>query len=111
MRREQRPRDGRGVALMVLRALQEQDAFLQNTLEAQCQSVGLDDRERRLAWELVLGATRWLSQLDDALGKHLKKRLLLKLDVDVRNALRLGAYQLLFLIESPLMPRYQPPWT
>ena len=56
--------------------------------------------ERRLFWELVVGCVRWLRLLDYHVGLHLKKSKS-SLPILVRNWLRVGAYQLLFLEKIP----------
>jgi 16S rRNA (cytosine967-C5)-methyltransferase len=61
---------------------------------------GLADRDRAFVTELVYGTTRRRRSLDWVLAAHVS-RPLDELDPDVRNALRLGAYQLLFLRTPP----------
>jgi len=60
----------------------------------------LDRRDKALARELVYGVLRWLSKLDYALERFSSRRLR-RLNPVVRNALRLGAYQLLMLDRIP----------
>src|SRR5688572_12666418 len=59
-----------------------------------------DERDRSLATDLVTGTLRWQRQLD-YLIEHFAKRPIAKLDVDVLQILRLGAYQLLHLDRVP----------
>ena len=59
-----------------------------------------DERDRALATDLVTGALRWQRQLD-YLIEHFAGRPLAKLDADVLQILRLGAYQLLHLDRVP----------
>ena len=59
-----------------------------------------DERDRALATDLVTGTLRWQRQLD-YLIEHFSKRPLSKLDVEVLQILRLGAYQLLHLDRVP----------
>ena len=59
-----------------------------------------DDRDRALATDLVTGTLRWQGQLDHLI-EHFAKRPLAKLDFDVLQILRLGAYQLLHLDRVP----------
>lgn len=56
--------------------------------------------DRNLATTLVLGILRWQIRLDEVL-KDFLKRPGGKLDLEVRIALRLGAFQLLFLARIP----------
>ncbi len=59
-----------------------------------------DERDRALATDLVTGTLRWQRQLD-YLIEHFAKRPLTKLDFEVLQILRLGAYQLLHLDRVP----------
>jgi 16S rRNA (cytosine967-C5)-methyltransferase len=59
-----------------------------------------DERDRALATDLVTGTLRWQRQLD-FLIEHFAKRPLSRLDADVLQILRLGAYQLLHLDRVP----------
>lgn len=59
-----------------------------------------DERDRALATDLVTGTLRWQRQLD-YLIEHFAKRPIGKLDVEVLQILRLGAYQLLHLDRVP----------
>ena len=60
----------------------------------------LSPRDHGLATDLVLGVLRWQAALDQTLARHCGQRLS-KLDPEVLTALRLGAYQLLFLDRVP----------
>jgi 16S rRNA (cytosine967-C5)-methyltransferase len=59
-----------------------------------------DERDRALATDLVTGTLRWQRQLD-YLIEHFAKRPISKLDFEVLQILRLGAYQLLHLDRVP----------
>lgn len=59
-----------------------------------------DPRDRALATELATGTLRWRNAIDYQL-QRLSGRPLHKLDVAVLDALRLGAYQLLYLDRVP----------
>jgi 16S rRNA (cytosine967-C5)-methyltransferase len=59
-----------------------------------------DERDRSLATDLVTGTLRWQRQLD-YLIEHFAKRPIAKLDFEVLQILRLGAYQLLHLDRVP----------
>src|SRR4029453_913947 len=58
------------------------------------------ERDRALATHLVTGTLRWQNELD-FLIQHFAKRPLARLDFDVLQILRLGAYQLLHLDRIP----------
>ncbi len=95
-------REARGVALEVLIRVASgaaSDRALDRALRIGGRS-RLDDRERRLATELVYGVLRRRRSLD-AMLEPLSKRPLGALDVAVIEALRLGAYQIRFLDRIP----------
>ena len=87
----------REIAFEVLRRVEEGGAYASRALDAALDQAGvLDARESALATELVYGTLRRALQLDAALAPH-SKRALDRVDPAARVALRLGAYQLLFL--------------
>jgi 16S rRNA (cytosine967-C5)-methyltransferase len=61
---------------------------------------GVSPKERRLAYELVLGVLRWQRQLDYFIEKY-ARRAVESLDLRVVIALRLGLYQVRFLERVP----------
>ena len=60
----------------------------------------LSPADRGLCTEIVMGVERWRTRLDDAVAPHLSHSLS-KLDREVLLALRMAAYQLLFLERVP----------
>jgi len=89
----------RAVAYHVLRRVLERDAYAAELLHSG-RLDQLSAADRRLATELVMGVLRWQSRLDAALGGHLDRKLV-ALDPEVLVALRLGAYQVMFLDRVP----------
>ena len=59
-----------------------------------------DERDRALASEIATGVQRWRAALDHVIV-HVAKRPLARLDPEVVEVLRLGAYQLLHLTRVP----------
>jgi 16S rRNA (cytosine967-C5)-methyltransferase len=59
-----------------------------------------DERDRALATDLVTGTLRWQRQLDHLI-EHFARRSITKLDFEVMQILRLGAYQLVHLDRVP----------
>lgn len=87
----------RTIAFEVLRRVDEGGAFASRALDAALASAGrLEPREAGLATELVYGTLRRALTLDLALAPH-SRRPVAALDPAARVALRLGAYQLLYL--------------
>ena len=90
----------RQVALDALRALFEEDAFLQPVLASLADRAELQGSDRRLAWELVLGVSRRWGTLSAVLDRQLDRGLE-SLPAEIQYALALGAYQLLYLDKIP----------
>ena len=60
----------------------------------------LDERDRALAFEIVLGTLRRQGEIDQLIAKP-SRRPVEKLDAEVRAALRMGCYQLRYLDRIP----------
>jgi 16S rRNA (cytosine967-C5)-methyltransferase len=88
--------DARRVALRALRRIDE-GAFANLVLPPLIERSDLEQRDRDFVTELTYGTTRMRRACDWLVDKHVDR----DLDVDVRNALRLGAYQLRFLSTPP----------
>ncbi len=89
--------NAREIAFAVLRRVEEGGAYASRALDAALAQAGATDpRESALATELVYGTLRRALQLDAALAPH-SRRALDGIDPAARVALRMGAYQLLFL--------------
>lgn len=85
------------IALEVLMKVEE-GGFASDLLEQRL--AGLDGRDAGLGTEIVMGSLRRRSQVD-ALIERGAKRTVDSMEPVVRNALRLGAYQLRFLSRIP----------
>lgn len=95
------PRTGRELARQVLARVEEDGAFGSRALSAALdRATSLSAPERGLATELVYGVLRRRARLDRALDA-VADRGLASLDPGLRIALRVGAYQLLFLDRVP----------
>jgi len=88
----------REVARRVLARVGGGGAWATLALDGELARSGLDDRDRRLAAELVYGVLRHQLRLDRALGAHADLR---RTPTAVLIALRVGAYQLLMLDRVP----------
>ena len=88
----------RRAAFTVVRRVFEDDAYADRALAAAV--AGLDNRERAFAQQLAYGTVQRVRTLDHAIDT-LGRRPVHKLDPPVRAALRLGAYQLVFLDGVP----------
>lgn len=92
--------DAREVALEALVRLETTGAYPKAVLNARLGASALSDADRNLARELVRGTVVWRGQIDHVLSRLLS-RPLEGLPVPIRNVLRLGAYQVLFLEHIP----------
>jgi len=89
----------RTIAFDVLLRVAKQDAYADDVLRAELDG-SVKTEDAGLATELALGVLRWQRLLDFAIDRYLKKPANTA-DVEVRIALRLGVYQLLFLDRVP----------
>ena len=88
----------REVARRALDRVDKDGAWATPALDGELARAGLDERDRRLAAELVYGVLRHRSRIDRALGAHANLK---KTPPKVVTALRVAAYQLLFLDRVP----------
>lgn len=93
-------RDARGTALDLLQRVEEAGAYAQPALAAALGRSELAPKDRALCTELVYGVLRWRGRLDYILSRF-ADRPLADLAGPVRQALRLGAYQLFHLDRIP----------
>jgi 16S rRNA (cytosine967-C5)-methyltransferase len=89
----------RTIAFDVLLRVAKQDAYADDVLRAELAKT-VKTEDAGLATELSLGVLRWQRLLDFVIDRYLKKPASTA-DVEVRIALRLGMYQLLFLDRVP----------
>ena len=89
----------RAAAFDILLRVEEQDAYASELLHSE-RLAKLSPADRGLTTEIVMGVLRWRSRLDGAIAGN-SSRALVKLDPQVLVALRIAAYQLLFLTRVP----------
>lgn len=92
--------NARELALKVLVDVEERESYANLALGAVLDKSGAGKLDRAFATELVYGTLRVRNTLDWALGRYLR-RPLSGLSAPVRNILRLGAYQILFMDRVP----------
>ncbi len=90
----------RSVAHAVLVELERIGGMADDLLDHRLSRSGLDDRDRALALELTYGVLRHQATLDWRLDQ-VADQVVRRLPSFVRNALRLGAYQLVYLDRIP----------
>ena len=86
-------------AFDILLRVEREDSYASELLHASHYS-NLSVADHGLATELVMGVLRWRSLLDKRIVEHSSQKLP-RLDPEVLTALRLAAYQLLFLDRVP----------
>jgi 16S rRNA (cytosine967-C5)-methyltransferase len=86
----------RRVAAAVLRRVEQEGAYADRALAGEAARAGLDTREHAFAMRLAYGAVQRRRTLDHVIST-LAQRPPARLDAPVRDALRLGLLQLLFL--------------
>jgi 16S rRNA (cytosine967-C5)-methyltransferase len=90
--------NARDLARRVLARVEKGGAWATLALDGELARSGLDDRDRRLAAEIVYGVLRHRTRLDRAIAQYAD---LGRTPPAVLNALRIAAYQLLFLDRIP----------
>lgn len=90
----------REVALLTLSAMERQGAWSDGYLKKAIRDAGLDRRDAALATRLCFGTLQNRMLLDFYIGYFSTMRLE-KMESSVRNALRLGVYQMAFLTRVP----------
>ena len=89
----------RASAFDILLRVEQQDAYASELLHSdRLDQLSIPDRA--LTTEIVMGVLRWRSRLDDALAVQ-SSRPLARLDPQVLTALRIAAYQILYLSRVP----------
>ena len=89
----------RVAAFDILLRVEREDSYASELLHASSYQT-LSSVDHGLATELVMGVLRWRSCLDRRIAEHSSQKLA-RLDLEVFTALRLAAYQCLFLNRVP----------
>ncbi|MEG0790373.1 MAG: transcription antitermination factor NusB [Gordonibacter sp.] len=86
-------------ALDVCRAVRERDAYAQDLIASRIDEARLSPEDRAFATRLVLGVVSAVGTLDEIVDRSLRS----PTDVqdDVRDALRIAVYEIMFLDKSP----------
>ncbi len=90
----------REIALAILDRVDRHQAYADVLLNARLEEAALPQADGALLTRMVYGALRWRGRIDWVLGTLLRDPLD-DLDPRLRNLLRLGAYELLFLDRVP----------
>ncbi|MBU2493841.1 MAG: 16S rRNA (cytosine(967)-C(5))-methyltransferase RsmB [Bacteroidetes bacterium] len=90
----------RGVAVKVLNRIDRTDAYLDKMLEIELKNSDFSGADKSLLFEIVHGVIRWLGRIDWILTGFYKGQFS-KCIPNVKNAMRVALYQILFLDKVP----------
>ncbi len=90
----------RGLAVKILNRVERTDAYLEKLLDHEMKSSELTGQDKALLYEIVHGVIRWMGRLDWVLNGFYKTQFS-KAIPNLKNALRVALYQILFLDKIP----------
>lgn len=90
----------RGIAVKLLNRIDRTDAYLDKLLEIEIKNSELTGQDKALLFEIVHGVTRWMLRIDWILNGFYKGQFS-KCIPNVKNAMRVALYQILFLDKVP----------
>lgn len=90
----------RGYAIKILNRVDRTDAYLDKLLDIELKNSNLSGPDKALLFEIVHGVMRWIGRIDWVLNGFYKGQFS-KCVPNVKNALRVALYQILFLDKVP----------
>ncbi|MBK9098738.1 MAG: 16S rRNA (cytosine(967)-C(5))-methyltransferase RsmB [bacterium] len=90
----------RGLAIKILNRIDRTDAYLERMLDNEMKSMEMSGPDKALLYEIVHGVVRWQGRLDWILNGFYKGTFS-KAIPNLKNALRVALYQILFLDRVP----------
>jgi 16S rRNA (cytosine967-C5)-methyltransferase len=90
----------RGIAVKILNRIERTDSYLDKLLDVELNSGELNDLDKRFLTELTHGVVRWKTRLDFIIEQFCKNKFAMQ-DPNIRNAMRVALYQILFLSKIP----------
>jgi 16S rRNA (cytosine967-C5)-methyltransferase len=90
----------RGLAIKILNRIDRTDAYLERMLDNEMKSMEMSGPDKALLYEIVHGVVRWQGRLDWILNGFYKGTFS-KAIPNLKNALRVALYQVLFLDRVP----------
>ena len=90
----------RGIAVKILNRVDRTDAYLDKLLDIEIKNSELSSVDKALLFEIVHGVIRWLGRIDWILNGFYKGQFS-KCIPNVKNAMRVALYQILFLDKIP----------
>ncbi|MBI3004935.1 MAG: 16S rRNA (cytosine(967)-C(5))-methyltransferase RsmB [Ignavibacteriales bacterium] len=90
----------RGISVKILNRVERSDAYLDKLLDAELRSEDMNELDKGLMNEIVTGVVRWKMKLDWVLIGFFHGNFT-KAETNIKNALRVALYQILFLDKVP----------
>ena len=90
----------RGLAIKILNRVDRTDAYLDKLLEIELKHSEFSGKDKALLFEIVHGVIRWLGRIDWILNGFYRGQFS-KCIPNVKNAMRVALYQILFLDRVP----------
>jgi 16S rRNA (cytosine967-C5)-methyltransferase len=90
----------RGLAVKILNRVERTDAYLEKLLDNEMRNSELSGQDKALLYEIVHGVIRWMGRLDWVLNGFYKGQFS-KAIPNLKNALRVALYQIMFLERIP----------
>lgn len=90
----------RGLAIKILNRIDRTDAYLDKLLEVEIKNSELSGKDKALLYEIVHGVTRWMGRIDWILTGFYKGQFSKGIP-NIKNAMRVALYQILFLDKVP----------
>jgi 16S rRNA (cytosine967-C5)-methyltransferase len=90
----------RGLAIKILNRIDRTDAYLEKLLDIEIKNSNFSGLDKALLFEIVHGVIRWLGRIDWILNGFYKGQFS-KCIPNVKNAMRVALYQILFLDKVP----------
>ncbi len=90
----------RGTAVKILNRIERSDAYLDRLIDAELRSTEMNDLDKGLMNEIVTGVIRWRAKVDWVLTGFFHGNFT-KAETNIKNALRVALYQILFLDRVP----------
>ena len=93
-------RGPRGTAVKLLNRVERSDSYLDRLLETEMRNTEMNELDKGLMNEIVTGVVRWQMKLDWVLTGFFHGNFT-KAETNIKNALRVALYQILFLDKVP----------
>jgi 16S rRNA (cytosine967-C5)-methyltransferase len=90
----------RATAVKILNRIERSDSYLDKLLDVELKASDISNADKSLLAELVHGVMRWQGRLDWLLNRFTHGNFS-KSEINVKNALRVALYQILFLDKVP----------